>query len=62
MYAREIDITNKSAQIFAETQVKNELPAEKNVELEVKIEDPDGKIIKTFKNSFIKHERTYYYY
>ena len=50
VYAREIDITNKSAQIFAETQVKNELPAEKNVELEVKIEDPDGKIIKTFKS------------
>ncbi len=50
VYAREIDITNKSAQIFAETQVKNELPEEKNVELEVKIEDLDGKIIKTFKS------------
>jgi len=50
VYAREIDITNKSAQIFAETQVKNELSEEKNVELEVKIEDPDGKVIKTFKS------------
>lgn len=50
VYAREIDITDKSAKIYAETQVKNELSAEKNVELEVKIEDLDGKIIKTFKS------------
>ncbi|MFV0471825.1 MAG: DUF4982 domain-containing protein [Paludibacteraceae bacterium] len=50
IYAREIDITDKSAKIYAETQVKNELSVEKNIELEVKIEDLDGKIIKTFKS------------
>ena len=50
IYAREMDITNKSARIFAETQVKNELSAEKTLELEVKIEDLEGKIIKIFKS------------
>ena len=50
IYAREIDITAKSAKIFAESQVKNELPVEKSVELEVKIEDLEGKIIKTFRS------------
>ena len=50
IYAREIDITNQSAQVFAESQIKNEFPDERTVELEVKIEDMDGKIIKTFKS------------
>ena len=50
IYAREIDITDKSAKIYAEAQVKNELSIEKYIELEVKIEDLDGKIIKTFKS------------
>ena len=50
IYAREMDITNQSAQVFAETQVRNEFQEEQAVELEVKIEDMDGKIIKTFKS------------
>ncbi|MHB9056702.1 MAG: DUF4982 domain-containing protein [Paludibacteraceae bacterium] len=50
IYAREIDITNRSAHVFAESQIKNEFPDEKTVEMEVKIEDSDGKIIRTFKS------------
>jgi len=48
IYAREIDIPKRSAVIYAETQVRNEFPKEKTVELEVQLEDLDGKIIKTF--------------
>lgn len=50
IYAREIDITNRSAQIFAESQVRNEFPEDREVELEVKVEDKDGKIIKIYKS------------
>lgn len=50
IYAREIDVTNRSARIFAESQIKNEFPEEKTVELEVKIEDLDRKVIKTYKS------------
>lgn len=48
VYAREIDITKRSAAVFAETEVRNDLAVEKTVELEVQVEDLDGKIIKTF--------------
>lgn len=48
IYAREIDITQKSAKVFAETQVKNEMAVKKSVTLEVVIEDLNGKTIKTF--------------
>ena len=50
IYAREIDITGRTAQVFAESQIKNELPEQQMIELEVKIEDLDGKIIKTYKS------------
>ena len=50
IYAREIDITGRTAQVFAESQIKNEFPEQQMVELEVKIEDLDGKIIKTYKS------------
>ncbi|MFT3751797.1 MAG: DUF4982 domain-containing protein [Paludibacter sp.] len=48
IYAREMDITNQSAVIYAESQVRNEFPTEKSVSLEVRIEDMDGKIVKSF--------------
>jgi Beta-galactosidase/beta-glucuronidase len=46
IYAREIDITKKSANIFAETEVCNEFTMSKTFTLEMQIEDLDGKIIK----------------
>jgi beta-galactosidase/beta-glucuronidase len=45
IYAREIDVTKRSAVIFAESEVRNEFPTEKTFTLEMKIEDLDGKII-----------------
>ena len=48
VYAREIDITKKSALIFAETEVRNEFPEEKEISYNVRIEDLDGKIVKEF--------------
>jgi hypothetical protein len=46
IYAREIDITRKNAMIYAEAEVRNEFPVEKEFAFEVAIEDLDGKIIK----------------
>jgi hypothetical protein len=54
IYAREIDITKRNALIFAETEVKNELPTEKEVCLDVIVEDLDGKIIKKFSGGTTK--------
>ena len=54
IYAREIDITNKSAVINVESEVKNEFPTDKTVNMLVSVEDMDGKIIKTFKSADIK--------
>jgi len=54
IYAREIDITKRNAVIYAETQVRNELPVEKTVELEVQVEDLDGNIVKTFHTDPVK--------
>ena len=48
IYAREIDITKKSALIFAETEVRNERSEEREISLDVRIEDLDGKIVKEF--------------
>lgn len=48
IYAREINIREKSATIFAQSEVRNEYDTRKTVRLEAVIEDMDGKIIKTF--------------
>ena len=49
IYAREINITNRSAMIYAESQVRNEFTDKKTVSMEVVIEDLDGRILKSFK-------------
>lgn len=54
IYAREIDITDRSAMVYAESEVKNEFPVEKTVEMEVTVEDMEGKIVKSFKSSSLK--------
>lgn len=47
VYAENFDIKGKSAKITAETEVRNEYPAAKNIEYEIAIEDLNGKIVKT---------------
>lgn len=47
IYASEIDVKNRSAEITAETQVKNEYQTAKSFGYEVVIQDIDGKVIKT---------------
>ncbi|MDR2682401.1 MAG: glycoside hydrolase family 2 protein, partial [Dysgonamonadaceae bacterium] len=54
IYAREINITKKNAVIYAEAEVRNEFPAEKEFSFEVTVEDPDGKIIKTMTAPAVK--------
>ena len=48
IYAKNFDITGKSAVIVAESEVKNETSSAQNVKYEVEIKDAEGKIIKTF--------------
>lgn len=50
IYAREINITKKTALVFAESEVKNEHPIDKKVRMEMQIEDMDGRIIKNIKS------------
>ena len=50
IYAREIDITDKSAQVFAEAEIRNEFSESKDVYLEVSVEDIDGKTIRSFRS------------
>lgn len=47
VYAQNFDIKNKSAEITAETQIKNEFASAKNVEYQVVIEDLNCKTVKT---------------
>ncbi len=47
VYAQDFDITQKHAQVTAETQVKNEYPAARTFSYEVVIADNDNKAIKT---------------
>jgi hypothetical protein len=47
VYAREINVTKRNAMIYAASEVRNEYPVEKTVELEMAIEDAEGNIIKT---------------
>jgi beta-galactosidase len=48
VYARDINIPGKSALVTAESQVKNEYPVAKTFHYEVRIEDMDGNLVKTF--------------
>jgi beta-galactosidase/beta-glucuronidase len=47
VYAREIDVTKKTAMVYAESEVRNEFPTGKTFTLEMQVEDLDGKVIKT---------------
>lgn len=46
IYAREINISKKSATIHAESQISNEYPVEKEFRYEVQMADADGKVVK----------------
>jgi beta-galactosidase len=48
IYAKNFNISAKSAVIVSESEVKNETNATANVSYEIEIKDADGKIIKTF--------------
>ena len=48
IYAREINISKKSAMIYAESEIKNETGQSKSFSYEVIIEDMDGKELKKF--------------
>lgn len=47
IYAREINISKKSAAVYAESEVKNESGSEQTVAFKVMIEDAEGKPVKT---------------
>lgn len=47
VYATDLDIRNRSANVTAGTQVKNEYQTPKTIGYEVVIEDLDGKVLKT---------------
>jgi beta-galactosidase len=48
IYADQFDINRQSAVVHAESEVKNETPYSHEVQYEVRITAPDGKLIKTF--------------
>jgi hypothetical protein len=48
IYARDFDIPNRSAVIWAESQVRNETAAAQTFQYEVEIRDPEGKTVQTF--------------
>lgn len=48
IYAKNFDIPNKKAVIIAESEVKNDDKAAKNIQYEVEIKDLDNKVIKVF--------------
>jgi hypothetical protein len=54
VYAREIDITKKNALIYAESEVRNEFPSEKDFALDVIIEDLDGTVVKKMTGQPVK--------
>jgi len=54
IYAREINISAKTAQIFTESEIRNEYNSEKSFRYESVIEDMNGKIIKTFSSDEIQ--------
>lgn len=60
VYAKQINITKKSAIIHAESQVRNENKSAVNARYEIKIQDGNNKVVKTFsgKNTTIKAGET----
>jgi hypothetical protein len=54
IYAREINVSQKNALIYAESEVRNEYPDEKEFSLEVVVEDLDGKVIKKKTSPHVK--------
>ncbi|MBW4888980.1 DUF4982 domain-containing protein [Mucilaginibacter sp. HMF5004] len=53
IYARDIDIAGKSAVVNVETEVRNEYVDAKTFTYEVRVEDMDGKTVKTFSGGTI---------
>lgn len=56
IYAQEINVTNKTARIFAESEIRNEHNTAKKFRYESRIEDMEGKIVKTFSGNEIQIE------
>ncbi|SHF00340.1 protein of unknown function [Dysgonomonas macrotermitis] len=56
IYAREINISKKSAVVHAESEIKNEYDSDKEFRFVVEIEDMDGKIVKKYETPAIKIE------
>lgn len=54
IYAREINITKKSATIHVESEVKNEYPEDKEICFGIEIEDMEGNIVKKIRGNAIK--------
>lgn len=54
IYAREINISQKSAIIHAESEVRNEYSTDKDFRFEVQIEDMEGKIVNKFSGPAMK--------
>lgn len=51
VYPQNISITDRSADICVESEVKNETDKSQKITLEVEISDPDGKKVATFRSS-----------
>jgi len=51
IYAKDFNITGRSAVVVSESEVKNETPNPQQVQYEVEISDADGKQIKTFSSA-----------
>lgn len=50
IYATDIDVQGRKAKIHAESEVKNDSPADRQFSYEVTLTDPDGKTVKTFQS------------
>jgi beta-galactosidase/beta-glucuronidase len=48
IYAREIDVTKRNALLFAETEVRNDFAEDRDVTLDVVVEDLEGKVVREF--------------
>lgn len=53
IYAKQINISRRTAIIHAESEVRNEYKTAKNVRYEVRIADMDGKVVKNFGSAAI---------
>jgi len=48
IYAKDFDIAGKQATVTAEAQIKNEYSTSKTFQYEIRVDDKDGKTVKTF--------------